>query len=146
MTTVKFLCLSVHLVSDPHLPPAPPPPNNTILCSGGSRIFLRWGRQPSGGANVRFCQIFLKNCMKLKEFGPREREAGSKILLCRSATALSTTNTENKNMRIKKSLLWFTKYSAFSDIIRMKASVRYDDSHARTLARTHCTTCGYFHM
>ena len=36
-----------------------------------------------GGANIQFCQILRKNCMKLKEFGPR---GASKMLLCRSAT------------------------------------------------------------
>ena len=41
-----------------------------------------------GDANIRFCQIFPKNCMKLKEFGPRGgRGRASKILLCRSAIA-----------------------------------------------------------
>ena len=29
----------------------------------------RWGRQPPGGGNIWFCQIFPKNCMKLKKFG-----------------------------------------------------------------------------
>ena len=51
---------------------------NLLICcqqlqvSGGSRISPRRGRQlpGGGGANIRFCQIFLKNCMKLKEFGP----------------------------------------------------------------------------
>ena len=39
--------------------------------SGGSRISLRREYQlPSGVANIRFCQNFPKNCMKLKEFGP----------------------------------------------------------------------------
>ena len=38
-----------------------------------------------GDVNRRFCQKFPKNCMKLKEFGPG---GASKILLCRSATAL----------------------------------------------------------
>ena len=28
------------------------------------------GANSTGGANIRFCQIFPKNCMKLKEFGP----------------------------------------------------------------------------
>ena len=40
--------------------------------SGGSRISPRWGCQLSRGhANIRFCQIFPKNYLKLKEFGPR---------------------------------------------------------------------------
>ena len=64
-----------------------PPPRHQTL------VPLQWriqeGRQPwgGGGANIRFCQNFPKNCMILKEFGPRGEHA-SKILLCRSATAL----------------------------------------------------------
>ena len=50
--------------------------------SGGSRTSPRWGRQPTGGDNIRFCQIFQKNCMKLKEF---RLWGTSKILLRRSA-------------------------------------------------------------
>ena len=47
-----------------------------------------WGggaNSPGGDANIWFCQIFPKNCMKLKEFGPLGGHT-SKILLCRSAT------------------------------------------------------------
>ena len=37
--------------------------------------FLRdGGANPPGGANIRFCQIFTKNCMKLKQFGPQSGE------------------------------------------------------------------------
>ena len=40
--------------------------------SGGSRIPQRRGRQPPRwGANVWFGQKIPKNCMKMKEFGPR---------------------------------------------------------------------------
>ena len=38
------------------------------LASDGSRISLRWGTNPRGGANI---PNFPKNCMKLKEFGPQ---------------------------------------------------------------------------
>ena len=31
----------------------------------------RGANPPGGGANIGFCQIFPKNWMKLKEFGPR---------------------------------------------------------------------------
>ena len=35
--------------------------------------FLRWGPTPRGGsANLLFGKIFLENCMKMKEIGPRE--------------------------------------------------------------------------
>ena len=34
--------------------------------SGGSRSPVRRGANPSGGANIRFCQIFQKNCMQLR--------------------------------------------------------------------------------
>ena len=37
---------------------------------GGSRIPCRRGADPPGGTNIRFCRIFHKNCMQLKEFGP----------------------------------------------------------------------------
>ena len=37
--------------------------------SAGSRISLR-RETPQGGTNIQFCQIFPKNCIKLKEFGP----------------------------------------------------------------------------
>ena len=41
---------------------------------------------PQGGANIRFCQIFPKNCMKFKEFGcPGGRASLASPL--RSATA-----------------------------------------------------------
>ena len=48
---------------------------------------------PRGGANIRFCQKFPKNCMKLKEFGPPGGRGASKILLCRSATGNRTIVT-----------------------------------------------------
>ena len=39
----------------------------TVVCSGGSRIFPRGGREPSrGGVNT---PNFPENCMKSKEFG-----------------------------------------------------------------------------
>ena len=41
-------------------------------CSGGSRISPRWGCQPSGGHQHKILPNFPKNCMKFKEFGPRE--------------------------------------------------------------------------
>ena len=41
---------------------------NVLADSGFPR---RGGANTRGGsANIRFCQIFQKNCMKLKEFGP----------------------------------------------------------------------------
>ena len=40
--------------------------------SGGSKIFQRRGRQsPRWEPNLLFGQKFPKNCMKMKEFGPR---------------------------------------------------------------------------
>ena len=39
-----------------------------ILTSGGSRIFLRWGRQLP--KFVLFYKFLSENCMKMKEFGP----------------------------------------------------------------------------
>ena len=39
--------------------------------SGGSRISLRWGCQPSRGHQHTILPKFPENCMKLKEFGPR---------------------------------------------------------------------------
>ena len=39
---------------------------------GRSRIFLRWGaNSQSGCTNLLFCEFFAKNCMKMKQFGPR---------------------------------------------------------------------------
>ena len=53
------------------------------MTSGGSRISPRRGHQLPGGHQHTILPNFPKNCMKLKEFGPR---GASKILLCRSAT------------------------------------------------------------
>ena len=40
-------------------------------CRGGSRISRRRGRKPSRrDANIRFYQIFLKNCINWEHFGP----------------------------------------------------------------------------
>ena len=40
--------------------------------SGGSRISQTGGANPPcGGVNLLFCPIFIKNCMKMKEFWPR---------------------------------------------------------------------------
>ena len=55
--------------------------------SGGSRISPRWGRQLARGRQHTILPKFPKNCMKLKEFGLGG--GASKILLCRSATALA---------------------------------------------------------
>ena len=42
--------------------------------SGESRISPRWGRQPSGGANIRICQIFPKTATaNRKNLDPRGR-------------------------------------------------------------------------
>ena len=41
---------------------------------------------PGGGRQHMISPKFPKNCMKLKEFGPRGGGRASKILLCRSAT------------------------------------------------------------
>ena len=43
------------------------------VCSGGSRISLRWGRQLSRGRQYTILPNSSKNCMKLKEFGPPGR-------------------------------------------------------------------------
>ena len=56
-------------------------------CSGGSRISPRRGRQLPVGCQHMILSKFSKNCMKLKEFGPG---GASKILLCRSATAMQS--------------------------------------------------------
>ena len=52
--------------------------------SGRSRI-SRWGggHQPlSSGQNLLFGMIFAKNCMKMKEIGPRVRRIPSTLFLC----------------------------------------------------------------
>ena len=51
------------------------------VTSGGSRISRRWGHQPY---KVNFIAKFSKNCMKLKELGPRGR--ASKIPVFRPTT------------------------------------------------------------
>ena len=43
------------------------------MTSGGSRISPRRGRQLPGGRQHTILPNFPKNCMKLKEFGPRGR-------------------------------------------------------------------------
>ena len=40
------------------------------MCSGGSRISPRWGRQPSRGRQHTILPKIPKNFVKLKEFGP----------------------------------------------------------------------------
>ena len=40
------------------------------LCSGGSRISLRRGRQLPGGTNIWFCQIFPKTAWNWKNLDP----------------------------------------------------------------------------
>ena len=83
-----------------------------IMCkfSGGSRISPRWGRQLSGGGgtNIRFCQKFPKNCMKLKEFGPPPgglaslapplKSATGNLLKCETAELCNTNVTIQKNL------------------------------------------------
>ena len=58
----------------------------TIVFSGRSWISPRWGCQPLGGGGCHHTILpyFPKNCMKLKEFGPRVGWHASKMLLCRS--------------------------------------------------------------
>ena len=61
-----------------HLTKAPTNSNGTLPTfyhtrhSGGSRIFPRWGGQPSGGGGGQHTILpnFPQNCMKLKEFVP----------------------------------------------------------------------------
>ena len=52
---------------------------STLPCSGGSKISPRRGRQLSGGGHQhKILPKFPKNCMKLKEFGPRGKGGGAR--------------------------------------------------------------------
>ena len=51
---------------------------------------------PGGGANIRFCQIFPKTAWNWKNL---DRGGASKILLCRSATALYILKTSISGSR-----------------------------------------------
>ena len=78
---------------------------------GGSRISPRWGRQLPGGRQYTILPNFPKNCMKLKEFGPRGRPrapldpATGKRTLVSSYQSFHTALVQQSHV-ISSSILW----------------------------------------
>ena len=81
--------------------------------SGGSRISQTGGANPQGGgANLLFCPIFPKNCMKMKEFGPRGGGGAS-------LAPLRSVNVTDGRCLV----------SCFNSLINVKLMLQFGDSH-----------------
>ena len=61
---------------------------------------FRGANSPSGCGNLLFCKFFAKNCMKMKEFGPRKGEGGRSVIWSDTSWKLSILSFHNNRIII----------------------------------------------